>query len=85
MDTRDSPQCGQIEAEVQGPSRVDPEHERITATQVTPGAVNEGELLAEMIGHHEHNPRSDVKTAVAESPIQEISLLLPKREITGYD
>jgi hypothetical protein len=64
---------------------VDPKHEMIIATQVTPGAFNEGELLAEMIDHHEHNTRSNVKTAAPDSLIQEISLLLPKKEITGYD
>jgi transposase len=46
---------------------VDPEHEVITATQVTPGAVNEGELLAEMIDQHKSNTHSNVKTAVADS------------------
>jgi len=46
---------------------VDPKHEVITATQVTPGAVNEGELLAEMIDRHESNTHSKVKTAVADS------------------
>ena len=46
---------------------VDPQHEVITATQVTPGAVNEGELLEEMIVQHESNTHSNVKTAVADS------------------
>jgi transposase len=46
---------------------VDPKHEVITATRVTPGAVNEGELLAEMIDHHNSNTHSNVKTAVADS------------------
>ena len=31
---------------------VDPKHEGITATQVSPGAVSEGDLLAEMIDGH---------------------------------
>jgi hypothetical protein len=64
---------------------IDPKHEMIIATQVTPGAFNEAELLAEMIDRHESNTHSKVKTAVADSLIQEISLLLPKKEITGYD
>jgi len=46
---------------------VDPKHEVITATQITPGAVNEGELLGEMIDCHECNTHSKVKTAVADS------------------
>ncbi len=46
---------------------VDPKHEVITATQVTPGAVNEGDLLTEMIDRHEANTHSTVKTAVADS------------------
>jgi transposase len=46
---------------------VDPKHEVITATKVTPGAANEGELLAEMIDCHECNTHSKVKTAVADS------------------
>jgi hypothetical protein len=46
---------------------VDPKHEVITATQVTPGAVNEGELLPEMIDRHESNTHNKVKTAVADS------------------
>jgi len=46
---------------------VDPKHEVITATQVTPGAVSEGDLLAEMIDGHESNTHSKVKAAVADS------------------
>jgi transposase len=46
---------------------VDSKDEVITATQVTPGAVNEGELLGEMIDRHESNTHSKVKTAVADS------------------
>lgn len=46
---------------------VDPDCEVITATTVTPGSRDEGNLLAEMIEIHEHNTASTVATAVADS------------------
>ena len=60
---------------------VDPKHAVITATQVTPGAVNEGELLAEMIERHESNTQSKVKTAVADSRYGSIENFLLCSEI----
>jgi hypothetical protein len=46
---------------------VDPSCEVITATKLTPGSRDEGELLAEMVEIHEHMTRRKVKTAVADS------------------
>lgn len=46
---------------------VDQQCEVITATQLTPGSRDEGELLAEMIKVHELTTGSKVKTAVADS------------------
>jgi len=46
---------------------VDPHHEVITATKITPGARDEGDLLAEMVEIHEHTTRRKVVTAVADS------------------
>jgi transposase len=46
---------------------VDPQCEVITATKLTPGSRDEGELLAEMIKVHELTTGNKVKTAVADS------------------
>jgi IS5 family transposase len=46
---------------------VDAKHEVITATQLTPGSRDEGDLLREMIEVHEQNVRKKVKTVVADS------------------
>lgn len=46
---------------------VDPSCEVITATKITPGLHDEGELLAEMVEIHERNTRRKLKTAVADS------------------
>jgi transposase len=46
---------------------VDLKHEVITATKVTPGSQDEGDLLEEMIEAHEHNTQKSVNTAVADS------------------
>jgi len=46
---------------------VDEKHEIITATKVTPGSVDEGDLLEEMIESHEHNTQKSVDTVVADS------------------
>jgi len=55
---------------------VDPKHEGITAPQVTPGAVNEGDLLAQMIGRYESNTRSTVNMAVGDTCYDSIENLL---------
>lgn len=46
---------------------VDPKHEVITATKITSGSVDEGEVLKEIIETHEQNTEKKVDTAVADS------------------
>jgi transposase len=46
---------------------VDPHNEVITVTAITPGSVDDGEMLTEMIETHQENTRKDVKTVVADS------------------
>jgi len=46
---------------------VDPEHEVITATKITPGSVDDGDVLEEIIETHEQNTQKRVDTAVADS------------------
>jgi len=46
---------------------VDAKHEVITATKITPGSVDDGHVLEEMIELHEKNTEKKVKTAVADS------------------
>jgi transposase len=46
---------------------VDPAHEVITATKITPGATDEGHLLKEMIDLHERNTERTVSTVVGDS------------------
>lgn len=46
---------------------VDEKHEVITATKVTPGSVDDGHVLDDMIEAHEHNTQRKLETAVADS------------------
>jgi transposase len=46
---------------------VDPQHEVITSTMVTPGSADEGAVLKEVIQGHEQNTDRKVKTVVADS------------------
>jgi transposase len=46
---------------------VDPHNEVITATAITPGSVDDGEMLKEMIETHKDNTHKDVDTVVADS------------------
>ena len=46
---------------------VDPHNEVITATAITPGSVDDGEMLKEMIETHKGNTHKDVDTVVADS------------------
>lgn len=46
---------------------VDPTHEIITATAITPGSTDDGEMLTEMIETHKDNTRKEVDTVVADS------------------
>jgi len=46
---------------------VDPKREVITATKVTPGSVDDGHVLNDMIELHENNTKKKIETAVADS------------------
>jgi transposase len=46
---------------------VDPPHEVITATAITPGSVDDGEIFTEMIEAHKEHTQKDVDTIVADS------------------
>jgi transposase len=46
---------------------VDPKKEVITATKVTPGSVDDGHVLNDMIELHEKNTKKKIETAVADS------------------
>ena len=46
---------------------VDAKHEVITATKITPGSVDDGHVLEEMIELHENNTEKRVETVVADS------------------
>ena len=46
---------------------IDEKHEIITATKVTPGAVDDGHVLQDMIESHEQNAQMKLDTAVADS------------------
>jgi transposase len=46
---------------------VDEQHEVITATEVTSGSVNEGQLLGQIIDAHEQNTVTEVSTVVADT------------------
>ena len=46
---------------------VDPSHEIITATAITPGSTDDAEMLKEMIQTHKHNTQKEVDTVVADS------------------
>ena len=65
---------------------VDGKHEIITATKVTPGCVDDGHVLKEMIELHEKNTEKKVQTAVADSKYgtMENFLLLHDLGIKGH-
>jgi transposase len=46
---------------------VDPRHEVITATKITPGSIDDGDMLEEMIGINQENTQKRVDTVVADS------------------
>jgi transposase len=46
---------------------VDPKHEVITTTMVTPGSTDEGTVLQQVVEMHEQNTGQEVETAVADS------------------
>ena len=46
---------------------VDAKNEIITATEITPGSIDDGDVLEHMIDSHEHNTQNKVDTVVADS------------------
>ncbi|MEJ2726187.1 MAG: IS1182 family transposase [Deltaproteobacteria bacterium] len=46
---------------------VDAKNEIITATEITPGSIDDGDVLERMIDSHEHNTQNKVDTVVADS------------------
>jgi transposase len=46
---------------------VDQKHEIITATKITPGSVDDGEVLEDIIETHQHTTHKEVDTVVADS------------------
>jgi len=46
---------------------VDQKHEVITATKITPGSVDDGEMLKEMLETHKENTQKELDTVVADS------------------
>lgn len=60
---------------------VDPHGEVITATTITPGSRDEGDLLMEMVARHERTTRARVKTAVADSKYGKIDNFLCCHEL----
>jgi len=46
---------------------VDQKHEIITATKITPGSVDDGEVLTEIIETHKENTQKELDTVVADS------------------
>ncbi|MBW2040308.1 MAG: transposase, partial [Deltaproteobacteria bacterium] len=55
---------------------VDPKHEVITATKITPGSRDEGNLLEDIIKIHKKNTQMDVDTVVADSKYGKIDNFL---------
>jgi transposase len=65
---------------------VDPRHEVITATVVTPGSVDDGEMLPEVLQVHEETTSSNVSTVVADSKYGTIEnyLMCHDKDIEGH-
>jgi len=65
---------------------VDAKHEVITATKVTPGAVDDGHVLEDMIDAHEHNTQHKLETAVGDSKYGTIDnfLLCHDRKVKAH-
>jgi len=65
---------------------VDAKHEVITATKVTPGAVDDGHVLQDMIEAHEQNTQKKLETAVGDSKYGTIEnyLLCHDRELNAH-
>lgn len=65
---------------------IDEKHEIITATKVTPGAVDDGHVLKDMIESHEQNTRRKLETVVGDSKYGAIENFLEchDREIKAH-
>ena len=65
---------------------IDEKHEIITATKVSPGSVDDGQVLEDMIEAHEHNTQQKLETAVADSEYGTIEnfLLCHDRQIKAH-
>lgn len=65
---------------------VDEKHEVITATKVTPGSVDDGHVLEDMIEAHEQNTQKKLETAVADSKYGTIEnfLLCHDRKVKAH-
>jgi transposase len=55
---------------------VDPKSEVITATRITPGSRDDGDLLKEMINTHEQNTQKNIDTVVADTKYGKIDNFL---------
>jgi len=60
---------------------VDPKHEVITATKITPGSVDDGNVFKEMIDIHQKNTEKAVDTMVADSKYGTINTFLLCRDL----
>jgi transposase len=65
---------------------IDEKHEIITATNVSPGSVDDGHLLKDMIEGHENNTQQELETAVADTKYGTIEnyLLCHDRQIKAH-
>jgi len=65
---------------------LDPTHEVITATRITSGSIDDGDMLEEMVETHKANTQKDLETAVADSKYGTIDnfLLLKDRGIKAH-
>jgi len=54
----------------------DPKHEVITATKITPGSVDDGDMFKEMIDIHQKNTQKVAETTVADSKYGTINTFL---------
>jgi len=65
---------------------LDPTHEVITATRITSGAIDDGDMLEEMIETHKANTQRDLEVAVADSRYGSIDnfLLLKDKGIKAH-
>jgi transposase len=65
---------------------LDPTHEVITATKITPGVIDDGDMLEEMVETHKANTKRDLEVAVADSKYGTIDnfLLLKDKGVKAH-